>query len=214
MKSQKQTTMEKIQVYNLFILDESGSMMDIRDAVMSGFNEIMETIKGAAVQFPNQIHDISFFSFNGLGIKKIHFMESVDRLDRLNEQAYRPNASTPLYDAMGLALLKLKYALSPQETHKVSVTIFTDGYENASKEFNVVNIKNIVADLTKSGWVFQYIGTDHDVSKVAEELNIKRSVSFAKNKEGVKNVFSETKLQLLNLYEEFNDEKIDGKVEK
>lgn len=39
-------------VHNLIILDESGSMQEIKAATVQGFNEIVQTIKGFEKQFP------------------------------------------------------------------------------------------------------------------------------------------------------------------
>jgi hypothetical protein len=64
--------MEKQQhnVYNLIILDESGSMDAIKSATIRGCNEIVETIKDVEKRFPEQKHFISFVTFNGKGSRK------------------------------------------------------------------------------------------------------------------------------------------------
>lgn len=49
----------KTHVHNLIILDESGSMDSIKTSIMQGFNEIVQTTKGIAAQFPEQEHFIS-----------------------------------------------------------------------------------------------------------------------------------------------------------
>jgi len=59
------------EVFNLIILDESGSMTPVIGATIAGFNEIVQTIKGAQVQFPNQQHRVSLVTFNGLGIRTV-----------------------------------------------------------------------------------------------------------------------------------------------
>jgi len=53
------------KVYNLIVLDESGSMEEIKNETISGFNEIVQTVKGAEQDFPEQEHFISFITFNG-----------------------------------------------------------------------------------------------------------------------------------------------------
>lgn len=58
----------KQKVFNLIILDESGSMQSIKSATISGFNEVVQTIKGMEMQFPEQEHFISLVTFNGIGI--------------------------------------------------------------------------------------------------------------------------------------------------
>ena len=49
----------KHQVHNLIILDESGSMGSIKKTIIQGFNEIVQTVKGVELNFPEQEHFIS-----------------------------------------------------------------------------------------------------------------------------------------------------------
>ena len=55
---------KKHQVHNLIILDESGSMESIKKPIIQGFNEIVQTVKGIAKEYPEQDHFISLISFN------------------------------------------------------------------------------------------------------------------------------------------------------
>lgn len=136
--------MPKHAVHNLIILDESGSMSSIKNETLSGFNEIVQTIKGVEHQFPEQEHFISLVSFNGLG-RKIHlWKEPVAKLEQLNTEGYNPDASTPLYDAMGISMGKLSAEINGQKDYNVLVTIFTDGEENASVEYSGALIKKMV----------------------------------------------------------------------
>ena len=80
---------QKHKVFNLIILDESGSMESIKIATIRGFNEVVQTIKGVEIQFPEQEHFISLVSFNGLGIKTIHFNEPVKSLEEIDEKKYQ-----------------------------------------------------------------------------------------------------------------------------
>ena len=171
----------KHEVHNLIILDESGSMESIKNTIIQGFNEIVQTVKGIALQYPEQEHLISFFTFNGLGNKTLHFCEPVEKLEQIDEKKYQPDASTPLYDAMGYTLAKLKKELESKTDYNVLVTILTDGEENSSKEFTGSAIKKIVEDLTQRGWTFTYIGTDHDVEKFAASISITNIMHFSKN---------------------------------
>lgn len=110
---------KKHQVHNLIILDESGSMESIKSTIISGFNELVQTIKGAEKQFPEQEHFISFVSFNSLGTKLLHFIDPAEKLNQINDKNYNPDALTPLYDAMGFAINKLKQYLNGQTDYNV-----------------------------------------------------------------------------------------------
>jgi hypothetical protein len=184
----------KHQVHNLIILDESGSMMSIKETIISGFNEIVQTIKGIEQQFPEQEHFISLISFNGLGQKVIHFMDPTSKLEQINDSLYRPDASTPLYDAMGTGINKLKLALEGNDKHNVLVTVLTDGEENASKEFTGAAIKALIETLKKQRWTFTYIGADHDVERMAASLSITNTMRFTKNKEDMERMFNQEKM--------------------
>ena len=91
------------QVYNLIVLDESGSMHSIKSATITGFNEVVQTIKGIEQQFPDQQHFISLVTFNGLGTKTLLDQQAVANLQTIDENTYQPDASTPLYDALGMS---------------------------------------------------------------------------------------------------------------
>lgn len=184
-------TTEKQQVHNLIILDESGSMESIKTTIISGFNELVQSIKGIQVQFPEQEHFISIVSFNSFGNKILNFMDSVSKLNTIDSSSYSPNATTPLFDAMGFSLTKLKNELQSKANFNVLVTILTDGEENASKEYSGTAIKKLIDELSEENWTFTYIGTDHDVEKMAANLSIKNTMSFDKNTVGITNMFDE-----------------------
>ncbi len=177
------------QVHNLIILDESGSMETIKDHIIQGFNEVVQTIKGIEQQYPEQEHLISFVSFNGLGQKLLHFIDPASKLKQISSKSYKPDASTPLFDAMGFSINKLKLALSEQTDYNVLVTILTDGEENASKEFSGFDIKMLVEELQQNRWTFTYIGADHDVEKIAFSLSINNTLVFRKDEEDIKSMF-------------------------
>ena len=181
------------QVHNLIILDESGSMYSIQSIIMSGFNELVQTIQGISREFPEQEHFISFFTFNSLGTKILHFADKADKLQAINNETYKPDASTPLFDAMGLALTKMEDHLKGKTDYNVLVTILTDGEENASREYSGNDIKKLVERLKENKWTFTYMGTDHDVEKIAFSLSITNTMIFTKNEEDMKNMFSREK---------------------
>lgn len=180
---------KKHEVHNLVILDESGSMDSIKKTIMQGFNEIVQTVKEIGKEFPEQEHFISLVTFNGLGQKLLHFIDPVNKLESIDETRYQPNASTPLYDAMGFSLVKLRQHLEGKTDYNVLVTILTDGEENASKEYTGVAIKKLIEELKLNRWTFTYIGTDHDVEKFALSLSITNTMVFEKNEADIKNMF-------------------------
>ncbi len=181
----------KHQVHNLIILDESGSMESIKPTIINGFNELVQSIKGIQQQFPEQKHFISIITFNGFGNKIMHFIDPVSKLNTIDTSNYKPDSMTPLYDALGFGLSKLEQHLATQTNYNVLVTVLTDGEENASKEYSGLSIKNKIDELSEGNWTFTYIGTDHDVEKMASSLSIKNTMKFNKNEEGINSMFEE-----------------------
>ena len=175
--------------HNLIILDESGSMLSIKQNIIKGFNEIVQTVKGIEKQFPEQEHFISFVSFNGLEQKIHHFIDPVSKLEQIDARRYNPDASTPLYDAMGFSINKLRKVLEGKIDCNVLVTILTDGEENSSTEFSGAAIKKLVEELKLNHWTFTYIGTEHAVEEFAVSISINNTMSFQKNDADMKKMF-------------------------
>lgn len=178
------------KVHNLIILDESGSMRSIKDYILSGFNEVVQTVKGVAMKFPEQAHYISFFSFNGVGIKQHLLGQALNAIDELDGTKYRPAASTPLYDAIGHSIATLQAYLNYDKECHVLVTILTDGLENASKEYNRAAIKKLIEELEDGNWTFTYIGANHAVEQAANSISIKNTLTFEANASSIKQTFA------------------------
>lgn len=188
---QKMETPGKKKAFNLIILDESGSMEAIRQSTISGFNELMQSIRREAVDNPSMKQYINFFSFNGSGIREqVPLKEVSDDIPMLDAQRYVPESMTPLYDAIGHATGKLRFALEHERDHAVLVTILTDGAENASKEFTRQTISNIIKQLTQQGWLFTYMGTNQDVASEAARISITHHFSFDYNNADMGNAMS------------------------
>ena len=180
----------KHTVHNLIILDESGSMNSIKHQIISGFNELVQTIKGVAEEYPEQEHYITFISFNTLGTSTHLDGQRVKELEEINGEKYQPRASTPLFDAMGFGINKLRAKSKGVEANtNVLVTVLTDGLENASREYNKAAIKSLVEEMEAQRWTFTYIGTDHDVERFADSLSIKNTMSFDKSFSGIQSMF-------------------------
>lgn len=193
--------MKKHLIHNLIILDESGSMDSIKSQIISGFNETVQTIKGSQKLYPDQEYFISVVSFNGLGHKLLHFIDPVEKLDQIDSEKYEPNANTPLFDAIGFAVNKLKQVVANETDCNVLVTIMTDGEENASREFSGQDIKKLIEDLKQQKWTFTYIGTDHDVDQIAINLSITNTLIFDKNQIGITEMFQKERKSRESYYQ-------------
>ncbi len=165
----------KTRVFNLIILDESGSMQSIAKEAVDGVNETLQTVCAAQKKHEEQVHYVSLVTFND-DVKTIYDCVAADEAKELTSESYSPNCCTALYDAMGIALNALKTKVAQDD--KVLVTVITDGEENSSKEYNGKSIKALVDKLKAKGWVFAYIGANHDVEKFAASISISNTLSF------------------------------------
>lgn len=73
----------------------------------------------------------------------------------------------------------------------VSVTIITDGYENASTHWNGDSIRALVELLKADGWLFAYIGANQDVTQVSFTLSIDNALAFQATPQGTAQMFRE-----------------------
>ena len=194
----------KHQVHNLIILDESGSMNVIKDFIMRGFNEIVQNLKALETKYSEQEHFITFITFNGLRTRLVHFVEPVSELQEIDSTSYHPNSSTPLYDAMGYGLNLLRKKLQDKDQCSVLVTILTDGEENDSTEYSREAIRSLVNELKQANWLIKYIGTDHDVQKVADSFSISDFTFFRKDETGITQMFESERRNVQNFCEDLN----------
>lgn len=174
-------TTEKTKVYNVIIMDRSGSMWSIQKPAIMGFNEVLGGVKAARTKYAEtQEQFITLVLFDSASIDEVYWNADPSRAEHLTEETYVPGAATPLYDAMGRTLTKLERELKGDENHSVVVTVITDGYENDSHEYDMASIKALVEHLKDEGWSFAYMGTDHDVHGVSVSLSITNVIKFEK----------------------------------
>ena len=180
------------RIFNLIILDESGSMYGLEKMCVDGVNETIQTIKNASKANPNQKQMFSFITFSGsamgeLPIRVKTYLEEITNVDEFPVTAYAPNGCTPLFDAMGIALTELEKKVTDDDI--ALVTVITDGYENASRMYSQKAIQNLVSRLDERGWVFTYIGANQDAMYESSKVGIKNSLNFCADEEGMKKMW-------------------------
>ena len=183
-----------ITVYNVIILDKSGSMSSIARQAVDGVNETIGSIKSAQEKNPDQQHMVTLVAFCGCELKTIYDNTPVAEVKPLTEKDYRPCCMTPLYDAVGSTITRVHTLKGNDENSLALVTIITDGYENASREFSLKALKSLIDSYKEQGWQFTYIGADHDVEEVAFSLHIDHSLQFDKSEEGTQMMFAKERM--------------------
>lgn len=216
MEEQKQTqtdpqgTDQKVKVYNLIILDQSGSMITIYAPALAGVNETLQTIRMTKEDHPEQEHYVSLIAFDGvpqtgLRYSVIYDGTPAEKVTDITKEQYRPYGNTPLFDAMGRAINELRDKAKDNDV--VLVTIITDGYENASREYTGLAIKALVEEMRKKGWVFTYIGANQDVEKVAESMSINNRMAFNADMAGTKAMFEKERISRGKFFSKIVDRK-------
>lgn len=192
----------KTRIFNLIIIDESGSMQSIKTAAIDSVNETIQTIDSAQRNHDDQEHYVSLVTFNN-NVKTVYECVPVDEVKELTTTTYRPRCSTALYDAMGMSLNALRAKVAKED--KVLVTVVTDGYENASVEYGGTAIKALVEELKTQGWIFAYIGANQDVEEVAAKISISNTLSFKATMAGVKGMSDIVSSSRARFYSDMSD---------
>lgn len=207
-------SIKKTQVYNVIILDRSGSMGSIRRAAIGGFNETLAGIRKAQEKFADtQDHYISLITFCSCQTKHVFDKTPVAEAHALKESDYEPCCCTPLYDAMGFTLTDMRRYVKAQEDAVVVVTIITDGLENASKEYTGASIKALVEELRGEGWTFTYMGANQDSVEVAMSLSIRNARNFEYSNEGTRATMQKDSNTRMNFFSRLCEMKMAESVE-
>ena len=162
-----------MNIYNVIILDESGSMSSIYNETIQSMNEVINGIRKNQEDHPDQHHYVSIITFEGDGIEGVKTRRDrvpIGVVQDFTKRDYRPGGCTPLYDAMGKTLNELESLVL--EDDRVFATVITDGYENSSREYSGRTVKELVSRLREKGWILAYIGANQDAVEVARDLHI------------------------------------------
>ena len=110
---------KKAHVYNLIIVDESGSMGGLEQVTISGINETIATIRKAQEDFADkQQHFLTLVCFDerGGGVPPVRTNIDAMPIDGVHDfHDYRPHGCTPLFDAMGQSLTRLHERIKDDE---------------------------------------------------------------------------------------------------
>ena len=176
------------RVFNLIIVDESGSMSVIRKQAFTGMNETLQTIRQMQERYPEQEQRVTLVTFDSDHTTFHYENVPASQTKDLRWDAYNPGGCTPLYDAMGSAISKVNAQVA--EGDSVLVTVITDGEENSSCEWTLTMIRTLIEKLKKQRWTFTLIGTDNlDVESMARSFAIDEHLEFHQDVEGTKKMF-------------------------
>lgn len=177
----------KKRVFNLIIVDESGSMSCIQRQTVNGLNETLQTVRMVQNDNPEQEHLVSVIFFNSGGVRTLYNAAPANDAKDIESKDYQPGGCTPLYDAVGNGITELRKHVAPADS--VLVTIITDGEENSSREYNHRAICALIEDMKKQDWVFTFIGANIDVERTSADLGINCCMAFVQDEVGTKHMW-------------------------
>lgn len=181
------------RVFNLIIVDESGSMSIIERQALTGLNETLETIGKMRKLHPYMEQRVTLITFDSSHKKYVFDNVPIVQTHLLTSREYHPGGATPLYDAIGIGINKLNAQTNAEDN--VLVTIITDGEENASEEYSLKMVKTLIKKLKKQNWTFTLIGTDNlDVEGMAGSMAIDNHLEFQEDEEGTRKMFAEERV--------------------
>lgn len=167
------------------ILDRSGSMEGLESDTIGGFNAFIEdqlkqegNLRLTTILFD---HEITL----------LHDRLDLKAVNKLNRNDYFVRGSTALYDAIGFGINKIKAVQESTskkyKADKVIVLITTDGMENASREFCIIDIKKLIKAQEEMGWEFIFLGANIDAREVADDMGIRkdRAATFMNDSQGI-----------------------------
>jgi hypothetical protein len=155
----------------VYILDRSGSMQSLQQAAIDGFNEFLQ----GQLDTPGDAN-LSLLLFDN-EFDKIYDRTPLQEVRDLDSTTYQPRASTSLLDAIGHTITGLGKQLEaePEEKRpgKVIVAIYTDGYENSSREFTLKQINQMITHQRNAyAWEFLFLAANQDAMATAAQMGI------------------------------------------
>lgn len=173
----------------VFILDKSGSMCNLVDDTIGGYNALLRQNKmteGEAL--------VSTVLFNHKS-QVLHDRVPIEDVAPLTSRDYVPSGCTALLDAVGGAIHYHEHVqrilppeLRPEHT---LFCITTDGLENASEEYGYDRVKHMISAAQERGWEFMFLGANIDAAKEAGRLGIRqgRAVQYEPTSDGMSFAF-------------------------
>lgn len=171
----------------VFILDRSGSMRGLEDDTVGGFHAMIEQQKKETGQAY-----ISTVLFDHVS-EVLHDRVSIAQIEPMTTKEYYVRGCTALLDAIGGAVQHIanvhKYAREEDRPEKTIVIITTDGMENASKTYNLAQVKAMIErQKARYGWEFLFLGANIDAVKTAGQFGIQpsRAATYENDSDGTR----------------------------
>lgn len=152
------------------LLDESGSMGPMHDAVVGGTNEFVAKL-AADANGTRVLTTLGRFDLHGNDpVVRIKFEDiPVAEVATLGADDYAPRGATPLNDAVVRTIRSMDKRV--KKGHRAMLVILTDGLENSS-ETTSRDVRRLIHDREKRGWEFIYLGANQDAWAESQRIGI------------------------------------------
>jgi len=171
MKIQKPVKNQQV----VLILDRSGSMGSIVNDVIGGVNSMLADLrKDQKVK--------SFVSIYLFDHELLEYCLDVEasKVQDLTRETFVPRGMTALVDSVHTVINSMEW----KKNYLAPIVItYTDGCENASKEFKSDQLSALISGRTELGWVFTYLGANQDAWGVAAAYGFDRGSTVTFNAE-------------------------------
>ena len=174
----------------VFILDRSGSMSGLESDTIGGFNSLIK--KQQKQEGECFVSTVLFDDTSDV----LHDRVRLADVKPMTENDYETQGCTALLDAIGDSVRHIgnihKYARREDVPAHTMFVITTDGMENASRRYNLSDIKRIInRQIEKYGWEFLFIGANIDAVETAASFGIakERAVNYNADSKGTEIVF-------------------------
>lgn len=169
---------------DIVVIDASSSMSVYLSQTIKGFNEYINTINQSIKKGITPY--LSVYSFDYI-TKNIVLNQNLNvKPFVLSAINYKPSGMTALNDAIMQATLGLEF--EDLTARPVTVTIFTDGEENASKNYSIRDVAERIKQLKSLGITVVFVGTggkdyENTISKTYN-IEVSNILNYKDNEKG------------------------------
>jgi Mg-chelatase subunit ChlD len=155
----------------IFILDRSGSMSGKAADVIGGFNSYVDALRAE----PKGQVGVSYVRFDHETELVWNDLPLAD-VPQMTADTYRVRGNTALLDAVGMTVS----AVREDPAHAYIVITNTDGEENASREWTVDGVKELIARYeAKGNFSFAFFGEGIDAWSQASDMGYAPTMAAA-----------------------------------
>jgi hypothetical protein len=170
-----------------YILDRSGSMEPMQEPAVAAFNAFVK----AQLDVPGDAR-LTLIQFDDAYEVPVAACPIQD-VRQLTAATYTPRGMTALLDAIGRTVKDIDRRLTAlpetEKPGKVILAIFTDGQENASREYTLKHISDLIRLYRdEKGWEFLFLAANQDAiaSAGAMSMSAQSSANVSFNEKGIK----------------------------